>query len=132
MNGTGNVLLDTTIVVEHLRAKTLSITERFKEFAKIYLPLTALGELLYGAYNSAFEAKALKQIEDFLKICVVLGPSERTAHYYGRIKADLTRQGKQIPQNDVWIAAVALEHSLPVATRDRHFSFVSGLTILEW
>src|SRR5258708_6278822 len=132
MNATGNVLRDTSIVVEHLRAKTPSLIERLKEAATIYLPLTALGELLYGAYNSIFEAKGLKQVEDFLKICTVLGPGERTAHYYGRIKADLARQGRRIPQSDAWIAAMALEHRLPIATRDRHFSFVSGLTILEW
>jgi tRNA(fMet)-specific endonuclease VapC len=132
MNTTGSVPLDTTIVVEHLRAKTPSIAQRFKEVATIYLPLTALGELLYGAYNSAFESKSLEQIEDFLNICAILGPGERTAHYYGRTKADLARQGKPIPQNDIWIAALALEHSLPLATRDRHFSFVPGLAILPW
>ena len=94
--------------------------------------MTALGELLYGAYNSAFESKSLEQIEDFLNICAILGPGERTAHYCGRTKADLARQGKPIPQNDIWIAALALEHSLPLATRDRHFSFVPGLAILPW
>jgi tRNA(fMet)-specific endonuclease VapC len=132
MNATGSALLDTTIVVEHLRGNTLSIAQRFKEVTTIYLPLTALGELLYGAYNSAAESKNLKQIEDFLKICAVLRPGERTAHLYGQIKADLARRGKPIPQNDIWIAAVALEPGLLVATRDGHFSLVSGLTILDW
>jgi tRNA(fMet)-specific endonuclease VapC len=132
MSATGSVLLDTTIVVEHLRGKTPSIAQRFKDVTTIYLPLTALGELLYGAYNSAFESKSLKEIEDFLKICAILAPGERTAHHYGRIKADLAQQGNPIPQNDIWIAAVALKHGLPVATRDRHFSFIAGLIILSW
>jgi tRNA(fMet)-specific endonuclease VapC len=123
MNASGSVLLDTTIVVEHLRGNTPSIAQRFKEVTTIYLPLTVLGELLYGAYNSAAESKSLKQIEDFLKICAILRPGERTAHYYGRIKANLAQRGKPIPQNDIWIAAVASEHRLPVATRDRAFFF---------
>ena len=77
-------------------------------------------------------SKGSEQIGNFLKICAILAPDERPAHYYGRVKADLARQGKPIPQNDIWIAAVALEHSLPLATRDRHFLLVPGLTILEW
>lgn len=85
MSAADSVLLDTTIVVDHLRTKNSAITQRFKEAETLYLPLTALGELLYGAYNSAFEAKGLKQIEDFLRICAILGPDERTAHIYARI-----------------------------------------------
>src|SRR5437660_2971433 len=112
MSAIESVLLDTTVVVDHLRKRDPSIVQRFKEAQTLYLPLTALGELLYGVYNSALQARGLKQIEEFLKICAVLGPDERTAHLYGQIKTDLTRKGKPIPQNDIWIAAVALEHNL--------------------
>jgi len=132
MNATGSVLLDTTVVVDHLRGKTPAISQRLKAIATLYLPLTALGELLFGAYNAAFQAKGLKQVEEFLRICAVLTPDERTAHIYGRIKADLSRKGNPIPQNDVWIAAVAMEHNLALATRDPHFSLVAGLTVLQW
>jgi tRNA(fMet)-specific endonuclease VapC len=132
MNATGSVLLDTTIVVDHFRGKSPTLTKRFKEATTLYLPVTALGELLYGAYKSAFEAKSLKQIEDFIQLCAILTPHRRTAHYYGRIHAELARLGRPIPQNDIWIAAIALEHNLPLATRDQHFSFVSGLAVLNW
>ena len=96
------------------------------------LPVTALGELLYGAHRSAFKAKGLKQIRDFVQLCAILGLGERTADFYGRINADLARLGKPIPQNDICIAAIALEHNLPSATRDMHFSIVPGLTLLDW
>jgi tRNA(fMet)-specific endonuclease VapC len=132
MNATGSALLDTTIVVDPLRGKSPALDDRFKETTTLYLPVTALGELLYGAHKSDFKAKGLKQIEDFVQLCAILGLDERTAHSYGRISADLARLGKLIPQNDIWIAAIALEHNLPLATRDQHFSFVSGLTLLDW
>jgi len=132
MNATSSVLLDTTIVVDHLRGKSPALGAQLKQTTTLYLPVTALGELLYGAHKSFFEAKALKQIEGFLQLCAILGADERTAHYYGRISSDLARLGKPIPQNDIWIAAIALEHSLPLATRDQHFSFVPGLTLLAW
>lgn len=132
MAATGSALLDTTVIVDHLRGKNPSISQKLKEIAILYVPLTALGELLYGAYNSAFQAKGLKQVEEFLRICAVLTSDERTAHIYGQINTELSRKGKPIPQNDVWIAAVALEHNLPLATRDPHFSQVTGLTVLHW
>jgi len=132
MNANGSVLLDTTIVVDHLRGKSPSIVERFKETATLYLPVIALGELLYGAYKSTFTRRSLSQIEDFGRLCAILGIDARTAGYYGQINSDLGRVGKLIPQNDIWIAAIALQHSLPLATRDQHFSFVPGLTLLDW
>jgi tRNA(fMet)-specific endonuclease VapC len=132
MNATGSVLLDTTIVVDHLRGRSPALVERFKQTTTLYLPVTALGELLYGAYKSSFKAKSLKQIEDFIQLCAILALDAQTADYYGQINAELERLGKLIPQNDIWIAAISLEHNLPLATRDQHFSFVPGLTLLDW
>jgi len=132
MHATGSVLLDATVVVDHLRGASPRLHERLQETATLYLPVTALGELLYGAYKSEFTDKSLRQIEDFIRLCAILAPNERTAHFYGRIHADLARIGKPIPQNDLWIAALAHEHNLPLATRDQHFSAVTGLTLLEW
>jgi tRNA(fMet)-specific endonuclease VapC len=132
MNAIGSVLLDTTIVVDHLRGRSPSLIERFKQAATLYLPVIALGELLYGAYKSALPARSLGQIEDFGRLCAVLGIDARTADYYGQINSDLGRLGKLIPQNDIWIAAIALQHNLPLATRDQHFSGVPGLSVLDW
>lgn len=132
MNASGSVLLDTTIVVDHLRGKSPALVDRLAQSGTLYLPAIALGELLYGAYKSAFKAKTLAQIENFSQLCAILGVDEHTAGYYGRINAGLARLGKLIPQNDIWIAAIALEHNLPLATHDQHFSSVPGLTLMDW
>jgi predicted nucleic acid-binding protein len=58
MNMTGSVLLDTTIVIDHLRGKSPSLVERLDQTTTLYLPVTALGELLFGAYKSAFKVKS--------------------------------------------------------------------------
>jgi tRNA(fMet)-specific endonuclease VapC len=55
-----------------------------------------------------------------------------TAEHYGHIKADLERTGSRNPENDLWIAALAREHQLPLVTRDQHFSLVKGLKALLW
>jgi tRNA(fMet)-specific endonuclease VapC len=132
MNATGSVLLDTTIVVDHLRGKSPALVERFKETTTLYLPVTVLGELLFGAYKSAFKVKSLEQIKSFIQLCAILGVGEQTAGYYGRISAELGRLGRLIPQNDIWISAIALEHNLPLSSRDQHFAFVPGLTLMDW
>ena len=51
-----------------------------------------------------------------------------TARLYGRIKAELRRKGKPIPENDIWIAAAAIQYGLTLVTRDRHFDFIDGLS----
>jgi tRNA(fMet)-specific endonuclease VapC len=128
MNTTESVLLDTSIIVAHFRREP-ALAERLKS-ATLYIPLTALGELYFGAFKSEHQAKTLKQLHEFLRICAVLPPDELTAEHYGHIKADLERVGTRIPENDLWIAAIARQHQLPLITRDRHFSLVVGLEAL--
>jgi tRNA(fMet)-specific endonuclease VapC len=63
---------------------------------------------------------------------VLLLPDEGTAESYGLFKAALARIGKPIPDNDLWIAAVARQWDLPVATRDAHFAAAPNLKTLAW
>jgi tRNA(fMet)-specific endonuclease VapC len=86
----------------------------------------------HGAFKSELRSKTLKQLHEFLRICAVLPPDELTARHYGHIKADLEQVGSRIPENDLWIAAIAREHQLPLVTRDQHFSRITGLKILAW
>jgi tRNA(fMet)-specific endonuclease VapC len=88
--------------------------------------------LYYGAYRSKNPSKGLAQIQEFLKAVVVLSPAETTADAYGQIKAALAQAGTPIPQNDIWIAALAKEYQLPLAARDDHFKLVPGLNHLAW
>ena len=55
-----------------------------------------------------------------------------TPETYGRISAQLAKAGTPIPQNDIWIAALALQFDLPLATSDSHFEYVPGLEVLLW
>ena len=52
--------------------------------------------------------------------------------HYARLRGALTRAGTPIPENDLWIAALAVEHGWPLATRDAHFARVPGLTVFDW
>jgi len=130
---TGNgVLLDTTIVVNHFRATNTALKAHLQAGGNVYLPLTVLGELLAGAGRVTRREKALHQINTFLLLASLLLPDETTATNYGDIHAELAKAGTPIPQNDIWIAAQAREHQLPLATHDAHFAQVPGLTVLDW
>lgn len=125
------VLLDTSVVVRHFRDGA-AMASNLAGYEEHYLPQTALAELYAGAFRSAVPEKNLRQIVRFLEAVDVLLPSETTPETYGRISAQLARSGTPIPQNDIWIAAIAIESDLPLATMDRHFQRVYGLAVLLW
>lgn len=85
-----------------------------------------------GAESSGRKAYHYAQIEIFLKIATVLNADDQTALFYGRLKAYLKMKGTSIPENDIWIAAIAQEHGLPLVTRDVHFKYFPDLKILSW
>jgi tRNA(fMet)-specific endonuclease VapC len=130
MSATGSVVLDTSVVVDYLRQDP-GLHRKIDQVDDVYLPLVVLGELLYGVHKSSQTSKALAQVQEFCRGCIVLLPDEKTADWYGQIKSELSATGRKIPENDIWIAAIARQQGYPLATRDRHFSFVSSL-ILDW
>ena len=54
------------------------------------------------------------------------------AHAYSEIFAQLRRNGRPIPTNDIWIAAIAKANHLVLVTNDEHFKYIDGLTIENW
>ena len=63
---------------------------------------------------------------------IVLPVEEATAGRYAEVRDELRAKGRPIPENDVWIAALARQHGLPVVTHDDHFEHVEGLRRLVW
>ena len=127
----GNVLVDSNIVIAHFRQND-PVSQKMAATPFVFLSSIGLGELYHGAYKSQNPQKKLEQLVHFLPHVFVLGVDQITSDHYGRIRAALAKAGSLIPENDIWIAALALQHQLPVVTRDKHFARVSGLTVLSW
>src|SRR5262249_491531 len=73
-------------------------------------------------------AKAnLEAVQKLQERCRVLPVDEATAAIYADVRVALKALGRPIPENDVWIAAVCVQHSIPLATRDTHFESVKRL-----
>ena len=131
MNTAGSVLLDTNVVVAHLRNDP-DLTARLRSTPAIYVPWVVLGELHYGALRAQRREAQLALIRDFLQTAILLLPDQSTSERYGQVKAELAGVGKMIPDNDIWIAAMARQFDLPLVTRDAHFAAVPALTTLAW
>jgi tRNA(fMet)-specific endonuclease VapC len=127
----GKYLIDTNIVIA-LFAEDASVQRHIAAAEEIFIPVTVIGELFFGAFNSAHQEANLSRIEEFALFNVVLPCGVGTGKEYGRIKKLLKEKGSPIPENDIWIAATAMEHGLTLVTRHEHFTNVDGLKKVEW
>jgi predicted nucleic acid-binding protein len=100
--------------------------------AQLAIPVIVLGEYRYGIEQSRNRAHYRKWLLEVVSNCRVLSIDEETAGEYASIRGQLKRDGRPIPGNDVWIAALARQHSLPVISRDAHFDLVRGLKRVVW
>ena len=126
----GRYLLNTNIVIG-LFAADKTITEPLEQAESVYVSSIVLGEL-YGAYKSQRTRENVNRIDEFALASTVLHNDVETARQYGAIKDRLHRQGHPIRENDIWIAAIALQCDLTLVTRDAHFAEVAGLRVDSW
>jgi tRNA(fMet)-specific endonuclease VapC len=124
-------LLDTNIVVDFF-AGDLHLQSRMASDPDTRLCVPVLGELLAGAFRSARATAVIARIESLISGSDVLPCSRETARRYAVVRNDLRAKGNPIPENDVWIAAIALEHGLTLVTRDKHFGRVNRLSVERW
>jgi tRNA(fMet)-specific endonuclease VapC len=121
---TGNrCLLDTSVVIHFFKNNSL-IIQTLTSFEQVYVSTVVVGELYYGAYASSNPKKHVQQIQSFLDNCIILEPGIITARIYGEIKSDLKKKGTPIPENDIWIAAAAIENKMLLFITDKHFAVI--------
>ncbi len=127
----GRYLLDSNVIIP-LLAGEADLIVHLETAEEIFLPSIAVGELSFVARKSARPEENLRRIDELAAGTPVLGCDAETARLYGAIKYRLRVTGHPIPENDIWIAAIALQHGLTLVTRDRHFQEIEGLSIAEW
>lgn len=117
MNGN---LVDTNVIIKMLNGDPEAI-RIFDSLDNIHISVITAGELYYGANKSSQAAENMKLFKDFLREYPVIGIDEKTGQIYGKIKAELVKEGQNIPENDLWIAATAFQHNLSIISFDAHF-----------
>jgi tRNA(fMet)-specific endonuclease VapC len=127
----GRYLLDSNIIIA-LFAKDPQIRAHLSEAQEIFIPCIAIGELYFGAYRSRNTKQNLDRVDEFALHTTVLPCDTTTAKIYGNIKQSLKEKGQPIPENDIWIAAIAQQYQLTLITKDSHFNTIERLTIEPW
>ncbi|MBN2444137.1 MAG: type II toxin-antitoxin system VapC family toxin [Spirochaetales bacterium] len=101
-----------------------------KKYDIVYLPVIVIGELLFGALNSKNKDKNLEKLDKIIQKCTILNVTHLTSQIYAKIRLSLKKKGKPIPENDLWIAAICIEHNLPLLTADNHFREIEELKMV--
>jgi predicted nucleic acid-binding protein len=90
---------------------------------EVWIPFVVLAEMKAGFYGGARQAHNEALLANLLarETVSILFAGRETTEQYARLFVQLKRAGTPVPDNDLWIAAVVIEHDLALVTRDRHF-----------
>ena len=127
----GRYLLDTAIVLA-LFANEPSVVAKIEAADELFVPSIVVGELYYGARRSNRVVETVARVYAFAQASTILACDGETSRWYSVVKELLLQKEVQIPENDIWIAALALHYGLILVTRDEHFSLVTNLKTTQW
>jgi tRNA(fMet)-specific endonuclease VapC len=127
------ILLDTNTYTLFKSGKSKDAVEVIDFADEIGLPNVVIGELYSGFYGGAQLQKNIQALEDFLKLqkATVVGFSDLTPKIFGEQQAKLRQQGINVPHNDLWIAALAIEHGFVVYSLDKHLKMIPTVSVIQ-
>lgn len=127
----GKLLIDTNAVSAVLEENSVVVAILVAS-DQIYVPSIVLGELYYMAENSGRKQANYERVARFMKGRIIVNCDAITAALYAKVRHSLKVKGRPVSENDLWIAALAVQYNLPVLTRDSDFQAVDGLTVVSW
>lgn len=98
----------------------------------VEISAVTLGEYRFGILQGTKAGRSERWLRDYLHLYDLLKVDGETSQHYAQIRLALKRAGTPIPLNDLWIAAQARQHDLPVLSRDKHFNLVEGVHRISW
>ena len=125
------MILDTN-AVSALFAGDPALADLLAPSSRHHLPVIVIGEYRFGLLRSRHRDGLGLLLKTLIHESSVLDVDPVTADVYAHVREDLRTRGRPIPENDVWIAALALQHRQPVISRDDHFDSVRHLVRLAW
>lgn len=125
------MILDTNAVSALLDGDP-SIAEILGGEEQHHLPVIVVGECRYGLVRSRERGRLGRLFDLFINESIVLPIDVDTTVHYVSLREDLRRTGRPIPENDIWVAALATQYGLPIVSRDAHFDRVAGVERLDW
>jgi tRNA(fMet)-specific endonuclease VapC len=123
-----NLALDTSRYTDLARGVP-EVVQLLERAQTIWMPFVTLAELrasfAVGTRGRANE----RHLQQFLTRPQVLSlfADDETTRHYASLYQQLRRQGTPIPSNDLWIAALVVQHNLVLYNRDQHFEHLTQL-----
>lgn len=99
---------------------------------RLSLPVIVVGEYRYGLQRSRHRRQLESVLQQLVAASEVLTVGLETTSVYAQTRERLRARGRPLPENDVWIASLCLEHDLELVTRDSDFEHVEGLRTASW
>jgi len=109
----------------------------FSEARSLVLPLLVLAELELGQSRQSVRTPVLSEL---VAACTILAPDRDTVRHYVAVRGEMLR-GHTLPaspdareglSHDIWIAALCIQHRLPLLSNDRDMSRITGLDLIRW
>lgn len=127
----GDLALDTNGVIAYLQGHSQAVSH-VEAAGALFLPVICYGELRYGALHSRKTTENLATLATFVDLCTILDITPGVAERYAEVRQSLAANGTPIPEADLWIAAICLEHDMAILSEDGHFDQVLGLKRHDW
>jgi len=122
------IALDTNRYTDLARGEEF-VVELVAAADEVWLPFVVAGELRAGFAAGSNEARNEAVLRRFLLkpgVAILYG-DEQTTHHYASVYRQVRKQGTPVPTDDMWIAALVLQHSLVLCSRDAHFDALAQL-----
>ncbi len=127
------VLVDTDVYSYLLNGKgPIEAYRRHLNEKHLALSFVTIGELYFGAFKKNWGTARIEALKDSFRSVAIVPYDLEVCKRYAEIKSQLESKGERIEDNDIWIAACALRHSIPLVSNNRsHFERVPGLVLIS-
>jgi tRNA(fMet)-specific endonuclease VapC len=126
------LILDTNAVSALLAGRSDSLHRVLDDADRHHLPLPVIAEYQFGLLQLPRPRRLQSLFRRLEADSILLLPDRVTADSYASIRHDLKKLGQPIPENDLWIAALARQFDLDIVSQDAHFDQVPAIRRIGW
>jgi tRNA(fMet)-specific endonuclease VapC len=126
------LILDTNAVSALLAGRNDSLKRVLEGVDQHHLPLLVIAEYQFGLLRLPRPQRLRSLFRQLEAESIILLPDRSTADLYALIRQELRMKGQPIPENDIWIAALARQFDLQIVSQDTHFDAVPNVGRIGW